>query len=152
MEERKKIKKFEKMRMFMSVIGWFSLLISALTLSLGATITGGVFLGVMLVLVALSIALSIKIQEYSLLKQIFHFKGQFPQLENYGFSIASEISNGEDTVYTRITPRGNNTYTVYINFDKQIYCEKNGKEVPEFNFVISDLIRDGLVTVEREVL
>lgn len=145
MEERKKIKKFEKMRMFMSVIGWFSLLISALTLSLGATITGGVFLGVMLVLVALSIALSIKIQEYSLLKQIFHFKGQFPQLENYGFIF-------KNTVYTRTTPRGDNTYTVYINFDSQIYCEKNGKEVPEFNFVISDLIRDGLVTVEREVL
>lgn len=145
MEERKKIKKFEKMRMFMSVIGWFSLLISALTLSLGATITGGVFLGVMLVLSALSIALSIKIQEYSLLKQFFHFKGQFPQLENYGFIL-------KDTVYTRTTPRGNNTYTIYINFDKQIYCEKNGKEIPEFNFVISDLISDGLVTVEREVL
>ena len=98
------------------------------------------------------IIIGAKIQEYSLLKQIFHFKGQFPQLGKYGFSIASEINNREDTVYTRITPRGNNTYTVYINFDKQIYCEKNGKEIPEFNFVISDLIRDGLVTVEREVL
>lgn len=101
--------------------------------------------GVMLVLAALSIALSIKIQEYSLLKQIFHFKGKFPELENYGFVL-------KNTVYTRTTPRGDNTYTVYINFDKQIYCEKNGKEVPEFNFVISDIIRDGLVTVEREVI
>lgn len=145
MEERKNIKKCKKTCRILTAIGWTSLFISALCLSLGATITGGVFFGVMLVLAALSIALSIKIQEYSLLKQIFHFKGPFPQLENYGFVL-------KNTVYTRTTPRGDNTYTVYINFDKQIYCEKNGKEVPEFNAVISDLIRDGLVTIEREVI
>lgn len=145
MEERKKIKKFEKIYLAINLFGLLCLTISAISLSFGAFILGGMFIGIMLSSFIVMIIIGAKIQEYSLLKQIFHFKGQFPHLENYGFIL-------KDTVYTRITPRGNNTYTVYINFDKQIYCEKNGKEVPEFNFVISDLIRDGLVTVEREVI
>ncbi len=145
MEERKKIKKFEKIYLAINIFSVLCLTVSAICLSLGAFILGGMFIGIMLSSFIVMIVIGAKIQEYSLLKQIFHFKGQFPQLENYGFIL-------KNTVYTRTTKRGDNTYTVYINFDKQIYCEKNGKEVPEFNFVISDLIRDGLVTIEREVI
>lgn len=145
MEERKKIKKFEKIYLAINLFGLLCLTVSAISLSFGAFILGGIFIGIMLSSFIVMIIIGAKIQEYSLLKQIFHYKGPFPQLENYGFVL-------KNTVYTRTTPRGDNTYTVYINFDSQIYCEKNGKEVPEFNFVISDLIRDGLVTVEREVI
>lgn len=145
MEEKTKIKKFEKMYLAINLFGLLCLTVSALSLSFGAFILGGMFIGIMLSSFIVMIIIGAKIQEYSLLKQIFHFKGQFPLLENYGFVL-------KGTVYTRITPRGNNTYTVYINFDKQIYCEKNGKEISVYNFVISDLIRDGLVTVEREVI
>ena len=145
MEEKTKIRKIKSIMQLIYFAGFFCLLISALCFSFGAFILGGVFLGFMLMAFISSLVLVVKIQEYITLKQTIHFKGQFPLLENYGFVL-------KGTFYTRITPRGNNTYTVYINFDKQIYCEKNGKEIPEFNLVISDLIRDGLVTVEREVL
>ena len=145
MEEKTKIRKIKSIMQFIYFAGFFCLLISALCFSFGAFILGGVFIGFMLMTFISKLALEVKVQEYMTLKQTIHFKGQFPLLENYGFVL-------KGTVYTRITPRGNNTYTVYINFDKQIYCEKNGKEVPVFNFVISDLIRDGLVTIEREVI
>lgn len=145
MEERKKIKKFEKIYLAINIFSVLCLTVSAICLSLGAFILGGVFIGFMLMTFISNLALEVKVQEYMTLKQTIHFKGQFPLLENYGFVL-------KGTVYTRITPRGNNTYTVYINFDKQIYCEKNGKEISVYNFVISDLIRDGLVTVEREVI
>lgn len=145
MEEQRKISKLNTIRMINQTIFTLCICVSALSNSYGAFTIGGIFTGLAISCLIAHILITKIIDDYLNIKQIFHFKGQFPHLENYGFIL-------KDTVYTRITPRGNNTYTVYINFDKQIYCEKNGKEVPEFNFVISDLIRDGLVTVEREVI
>ena len=145
MEKETKIRKIKSIMQLIYCVSFFCLLISALFFSLGAFILGGVFLGFMLIMFISSLALVVKIQEYITFKQIIHFKGQFSLLENYGFVL-------KDTVYSRIIPRWNNTYTVYINFDKQIYCERNGNEIYEYNFAISDLIRDGLVTVEREMV
>lgn len=143
--QNKEIRKLNSIRAILAIAGYTALILGAIVLACGLFVLGGVLMGAMLATWIATLTLTVKIQTYLEKTQTWHYKGEFPKLEDYGFT-------HKDNVYVRKLPRGNNTYTVYINTADRIYCERKGADILDFKFAISDLIRDGLVTVEREVL
>lgn len=145
--KNKDIHKLNSLRAILAIVGYSALFVGAIVLACGLFILGGVLMGAMLTTWVATLTLTVKIQAYLEKTQTWHYKGEFPKLEDYGFTY-------KGNVYVRQIPRGNNTYAVYINTtdEREIYCERNGADILDFKFAISDLIRDGLVTVEREVL
>lgn len=145
--QNKEIRKINSTRAILSIAGYAAIILGAIVLACGLFILGGVLMGAMLATWVATLTLTVKIQAYLEKTQTWHYTGEFPKLEDYGFTY-------KGNVYVRQIPRGNNTYTVYINTtdEREIYCERNGADILDFKFAISDLIRDGLVTVEREVL
>lgn len=145
--QNKEIRKINSIRAILAIVGYASIILGAIVLACGLFILGGVLMGAMLATWVATLTLTVKIQTYLEKTQTWHYKGEFTKLEDYGFTY-------KGNVYVRKLPRGNNTYTVYINTtdEREIYCERNGADILDFKFAISDLIHDGLVTVEREVL
>ena len=145
--QNKEIRKLNSIRAILAIVGYSAIILGAIVLACGPFILGGVLMGAMLATWVATLTLTVKIQTYLEKNQTWHYNGEFPKLEDCGFTY-------KGNVYVRKIPRGNNTYTVYINTtdEREIYCERNGADILDFKFAISDLIRDGLVTVEREVL
>lgn len=145
--QNKEIRKINSIRAILAIAGYAAIILGAIVLACGLYVLGGVLMGAMLATWVATLTLTVKIQTYLEKTQTWHYNGEFSKLEVYGFT-------HKGNVYVRKIPRGNNTYTVYINTtdEREIYCERNGVDILDFKFAISDLIRDGLVTVEREVL